>query len=389
MNKAYELLTFSVAPNLVRHDRLDEREYLVVPMVMMVEGVHNGSGGPLYYPEEELSLLPQVWNSKPVVVYHPEQNGQSVSACSPEILNSYGVGVIMNTKWDAKGKRLLAEAWLEKTKTEKVDNRILEAVEKGEMMEVSTGLFMELEQAEGEWNGEAYTGIARNHRPDHLAILPDKVGACSIADGAGLLRNQLKNTKGDKEQDTILNQLLNKLASIKNEASHSNIRHQISTQLSEYLNLADDGKYDVWVEDVYSNFFVYEHGNSFYRLSYKMDGENLTLEGTPQEVVRVTEYRTKEGSFVGNEQESHETQKTNTDMDKNKIVNELISGPVFNEDQKDWLLEQDVEILNGLKGQSDVVANSLKEAAEAQETTPPATNVDEYIKQGSDFPYYR
>lgn len=31
--------------------------------------------------------------------------------------------------------------------------------------------------------------VARNHRPDHLAILPDQVGACSLADGAGLIRN--------------------------------------------------------------------------------------------------------------------------------------------------------------------------------------------------------
>jgi hypothetical protein len=37
--------------------------------------------------------------------------------------------------------------------------------------------------------GRQYVGIARNHRPDHLAILPDLKGSCSIADGAGLCRN--------------------------------------------------------------------------------------------------------------------------------------------------------------------------------------------------------
>ena len=44
-------------------------------------------------------------------------------------------------------------------------------------------------RATGDWNGKAYVGIARNYRPDHLAILPDMKGACSIADGAGLCRN--------------------------------------------------------------------------------------------------------------------------------------------------------------------------------------------------------
>jgi hypothetical protein len=93
--------------------------------------------------------------------------------------------------------KLKAEAWLEVERVKQVDNRILEALEKGEMVELSTGLFTDNEPTEGDWNGEKYMAIARNFRPDHLAILPDKVGACSIADGAGLLRLNQAASEGE------------------------------------------------------------------------------------------------------------------------------------------------------------------------------------------------
>jgi hypothetical protein len=69
---------------------------------------------------------------------------------------------------------------------------VLDKLDKGEMVEISTGLFTDNIPESGVWNGEAYTAVARNYRPDHLAILPDQKGSCSIADGAGLLRNKAK-----------------------------------------------------------------------------------------------------------------------------------------------------------------------------------------------------
>jgi hypothetical protein len=181
----------------IRHDRMAGRDYLVVPMVMMTEGVANGSSGPLYYPAEELGKTPEVWNHKPVVVYHPVRNGQGVSACDPEVITSRGVGVVMNTHWNGK---LRAEAWCEISRLNAVDPRIMQAVEKSQMMELSTGLFTDNEKVSGEFNGKPYEAIARNYRPDHLAILPDMKGACSIEDGAGFLRlNSSKESNMDKK----------------------------------------------------------------------------------------------------------------------------------------------------------------------------------------------
>jgi hypothetical protein len=180
---AFQTLSVSLFSKGIREAELEGRHYLVVPMVMITEGVHNGSGGPLLYLEEDLADHPALWDHKPIVVYHPKG-----TACTPSVLNNRKVGIILNTRWDSVKKKLRAEAWLEKRRMKRVDSRILEALEKGEVMEVSTGLWTDNYHIPGEWNGEKYDQVARNHKPDHLALLPDREGACSVRDGAGLLQ---------------------------------------------------------------------------------------------------------------------------------------------------------------------------------------------------------
>lgn len=171
-----------------RIEKLEGLEHTVVPMVMLTEGVHSGSIGPVYYPKDELAKTPEVWNHKPVVVYHPTMNGRSISACDPDVINARKVGVVMNAKFE-DGK-LKAEAWIRNDRAEVVDERIMTAVNTAEMMELSTGLFIDVEPGEGSFESTPYAGVARNFRPDHLALLPDQIGACSIQDGAGFLRNK-------------------------------------------------------------------------------------------------------------------------------------------------------------------------------------------------------
>ena len=78
---ALQNITANLKASSLRYDEMEGREYVVCPMVMLTEGVHRGSNGPLYYPKGELSKTPAVWNYKPVVVYHPTMNGKPISAC--------------------------------------------------------------------------------------------------------------------------------------------------------------------------------------------------------------------------------------------------------------------------------------------------------------------
>lgn len=161
-----------------------EKKHLIVPVVMIVEGVLNGSHGPLLHLADDFGKIPESWNGIPVVIQHPEQDGKSISANSPAVIDSVMVGRIYNAKVD--NNRLLAEAWLEEAKLNAISKETLTAVNNANTIEVSVGVYTEDEETAGEWNGIKYNAIARNHRPDHLALLPGGVGACSLTDGCGL-----------------------------------------------------------------------------------------------------------------------------------------------------------------------------------------------------------
>jgi hypothetical protein len=172
--------------------------------------------------------------------------------------------LVLNTKFE-DGK-LKAEAWIDKEKVAKVDERVMSALEAGQVMELSTGAFVDVEPEQGQWNDEKYIGIVRNIRPDHVALLPDKKGACSVEDGAGLLRNQ-KLTK--------------------NELSFGDKFDQIRRQLYERFGQ------NVSVMDLYDDYVVYCTEDYYYKLPYRVVGQNRVklAEQAPVPVVRVVEYR--------------------------------------------------------------------------------------------------
>jgi hypothetical protein len=139
------------------------------------------------------------------VVRHPNVNGQNVSARDPEILNRQGIGVVLHARAD--NGRLVADGWFDVEATRRVDYRVLSDLEASRPIEVSTGLFTDNEPASGTYNGQAYTAIARNYRPDHLAILPDQIGACSIRDGCGVFNVGLAGNAcpcGEVDRNDIL-----------------------------------------------------------------------------------------------------------------------------------------------------------------------------------------
>jgi len=283
--KRFEFITVNVKP-VVRNDVMEGRSWIVAPMVEITEGVHNGSDGPIFYSAAELSKGLATWNHRPVVVYHPRGG----SASTPPELTARKIGVTMSTTFnDAKVK---AEAWLDPERIAVVDNRVAEAIEKNETMELSTGLYMELERVKGVWNGEEYIGSAKNLSLDHLALLPDLKGACSIEDGAGFLRL--------------------------NEMSHGNVRSLLSSALREMNESA-------WIEEVYDNFFIFEDTGKLYQQSYMENDAGISISADKSEVKRVVEYRkVSDDAFVGNKNDINLVK--GSEMDKTKVVEALIAN---------------------------------------------------------------
>ncbi len=371
---ALSTFTFNLSNANLRYEVLDGKEYLVAPMAMLTVGVHNGSQGPLMYTEAELSKAPSVWNMKPIVVYHPERDGKGISACDQVIINNRGIGLVMNAKFDGK---LRAEAWLDVNKMKQVDERVLVAVLNNQMMEVSTGLFRDEDSTPGKFGGKQFVGHARNIKPDHLAILPDKIGACSIADGAGLLQlNELVENaeryaiNAERQLETAFRQALRRSGLVDNQMSHGNIRSALAMAVRErYTD-------ETWIEDVYDDFIIVENDGDLLRVDYSAEETAVTLSSEqPEKVVRVTEYRTVDGAFVGNSTNDPPNPKEK-DMGKEQLVEDLIAneGTKWTEDHREFLMETDESLLDNF---IPVVKNDSTEPSKKPEETvedSPANN---------------
>ena len=173
----------------VRRDVFEGQDYLVVPVVMIVEGVLNGA----MVPQSEFGRHVQSWNGRPVPVLHPEENGAAISANRPDIIERNTIGQIFNAR--SEGGKLRAEAWVNVAKAQRLGyGDLIVQLETGDVVEVSTGYFADDENKSGEFNGVPYHVIHRNLRPDHLALLPGQIGACSVKDGCGTRVNSKKET---------------------------------------------------------------------------------------------------------------------------------------------------------------------------------------------------
>ena len=175
----------------VKRQTMYGRPYLVANGTLIVPGVLNGSMGPLLYPEEEVKANPTAWNGMPLLVYHPSETGSS--GRNSKTLNRQGVGVVLNAHFD---KALKGEFWFDEERLRTVDSRVYDDLVNNRKIEISTGLKTTNEGApeNSVWNTPdgpvPYTHVARNYQPDHVAILPDQVGACSLKDGCGVLNVQ-------------------------------------------------------------------------------------------------------------------------------------------------------------------------------------------------------
>ncbi len=171
-----------------RSESINGRPYLVAPMTLIVPGVLNGSRGPLLYPPEEIERSVAAWNGVPLVLGHPRNsNGVPISARSLEILNRIGLGFVQGAR--TENGKLMAEGWFDVIRMKEVHPAALARLQGGLPLELSTGLNTDNYRATpgSTYNGRAYHAVARNYEPDHLAILPEDKGACSLNDGCGVL----------------------------------------------------------------------------------------------------------------------------------------------------------------------------------------------------------
>lgn len=295
-------------------------DHWVVPVTALVEGVHQGSGGPIFYPASELQDNPARWNGVPVPVRHPvNKQGQPLSANSPDVVEQFVIGRMWNTSFN-DGK-LKAEIWFDVNRTKEKAPEVYSQLLSLSPIEVSTGLWWDGDGKPGEWNGEKFNETATNFIPDHLAVLPDQKGACSYEDGCGIRFNQL---------------------------SHSSIRDGLQGLIRGKINKGDYTW--VYVAEVFDTFFIYDVEEptgtvSFQQEYHKGKEDTIELIGDPKEVIRKTIYEPV----------------TNTEEDSMKKccpkkVDAIISSAntAWTEDDRAWLETQDEAVVDKLSANLEV-----------------------------------
>ncbi len=313
----------------------DGDSHILVPVVMMVEGVHNGSNGPMLYTEAELTASASVWNGFPIVVNHPkDNNGNYISV--KEIDETEIVGTISNSHM--QGNQLKAELRIEVTNLERLSAETMENIRNNRSIDVSIGIVSANEMVNGVFNSISYKGIVHNMQPDHLALLVGEEGACSWDDGCGirnkknnlLTKNKMKNEKKVKLENTGVLLTLNG-TSVKLfgdlELSNNELGYrEIGRDIQDHLNSLDTSTTWYYLEELFNDNFVYKISNSqsnsseFYRKSYQVNASD-ELEITGDDATKVTKKVVTTFETVTNA--STKMVRTNLNKSQIKIVKEM------------------------------------------------------------------
>jgi hypothetical protein len=333
-----------------REETLDGEPHLVVPVVMMVEGVHEGNQGPVLHQASELSTTVGAWNGIPVTISHPKKGEEFISANSPGVLDESGVGRIFYATYRGG---LRAEAWINIEKISVKSPEAYQAILDSQPMEVSVGVFNDIEEAQegAEWNGETYGHIASNYKPDHLALLPGEEGACSWSDGCGLRVNK----KGGTMPEALLTTFkeLNAKGYAVTLLDNAQGYREILEALKSKINALDTEDSYHYVEGVFDDYVVYRKrtinggGDNLYRQGYDMDENgNVSFNGLVSEVRRNVEYvsykKMKRAKPNVNSKNKGGSMSKDGTLCCEAKVDELISNKRTHWQPKDreWLLEQ-------------------------------------------------
>jgi hypothetical protein len=272
------------------------RKVMVARAVLIVPGVLEGSQGRLLYTPEECAKKPRTWDGMPLVIRHPVVNGKPSTARRPEVLDATGVGFGYSTRFDGT---LNNECHFDEEDLKRVCPDTYAKVDRGDKIELSTGLFTENVMTPGDWHGVPYDGIAVNHEPDHIAILPDQKGACCIDDGCGVNANS--------SHDSYLMRAARAFASAFSLTGNAAMSHdELRMKLSELIHhkygkpmsmpMNGGMRMDAdmpYVIDVFDRNLVFYAKGRKWRVGYRTDlrTSSVSLDGDPVEVRKVSTYR--------------------------------------------------------------------------------------------------
>lgn len=295
----------------------------------------------MLYPGAELAAGAPTLEGKPAPAGHPKNSaGQYISALNGEALASAWAGAYCRNARHEGGRTLCDVVVNEAQAKAHPDGQLLlqrlDAAISGENVDpihVSTGVFVEAIEANGESRGKKYTRIATKPSYDHLAILLHQNGAGTPADGVGMWLNaegaetevervELSTAPEDKRAAGLM-RWVRKLLGNATDLSFD----QISSGLYKTLQ---DGQ---WLVEVYDRFAIYsDRDGALWRQDYSVSSDgSVAWTGSAVQVRREVTYTTV----------------TNQERDpmKDLIVAALNSAGITTAGKTDQQLLQDFEAL--------------------------------------------
>lgn len=180
----------------IRRERRSGRDYLLVPVVALTETVLEcvTCTEPELAPADEFAREPEAWNGLPLCYEHPQDSEGNYVSARAAAAASFIIGHVENSR--RSEDKLLMDAAVDIALAQDAGaGELLERLEAGEPVEVSTGFWCETVKASGSKGDRSYTAVQYGHQGDHLAMLgPEAKGACSWEQGCGAPRAAKKET---------------------------------------------------------------------------------------------------------------------------------------------------------------------------------------------------
>ena len=264
----------------IRREQHNGREHIVVPSFTLPDGVIMNNG---LYPKEEIDKAYKGLEGTLAPLSHPMVDGDYVSARQPEAINAYHVGA-WNRNVERVGHRVSIEKWIdvEFAKNTEGGRALLEAIDKGEPIHTSTGIFLDREMTP---NADGYGWIARNMVFDHDALLLNEQGAATPEDGVGMMVNKTF--------------VINSAIPVANEDALDDSYGEKLAILSEAVKerFATSDSY-AYVQDFDDRALVYCTPEGTYTIDYHYEGDNPILTGESKVVTVETSYKVKTNSMI-------------------------------------------------------------------------------------------
>jgi len=175
----------------IRRERRNGRDVIVIPSATLPDNVVMNR---IRYPAAEIAKAYKSLNNTPAPLGHPTVDGAFVSASDPRGIVRGFIGC-----WNENARQENGRVFLDKVLDVEYASQlnggkaVIEAIEKGEPIHTSTGLYAIMQTAQNDADADM---VATDIVFDHDAILLGEAGAATPEQGVGMLVNSAVDASG-------------------------------------------------------------------------------------------------------------------------------------------------------------------------------------------------